>query len=175
MQNEVMARAIGGIDDDLILSAHSAVPRRATWRVYAACAAAALLLMFGAWQFFRGIGHVDVFLYGNRISDQAIPIEEPVVFTEPRVMENSLHIPLTMNFHGEKKVFSETGICEVYSAETGDILFSGNTVIVNDRMTVTWVLQHPDPSETYVLHIGSRTVLSLFYDDNHCQWRMIKK
>lgn len=174
MRNEVMARAIGGIDDDLIISAYEAAPRRPVWRVYFAAAAACLLLMFGAWQVFREIGHVDVFLYGSPLSELAVPIEELAVHSEPRTISDCLRIPLTMSFHGEQKLFTENGICEAYSSETNTLLFSGNSVTINDHMTVQWVLQDPNPEETYTLHIGNRLTLSLSYDADSCQWRISK-
>ncbi|HAB00627.1 MAG TPA: hypothetical protein DCE08_03940 [Ruminococcaceae bacterium] len=175
MRNEVMARAIGGIDDDLIVSAYEAAPRRRVWRVYVAAAAACLLLMLGTWQVFREIGNIDVFLYGNPLSEQAVPIETLAVHTDPRAISDCLKIPLTMSFHGEQTLFTENGRCEVYSSETNALLFSGNSVTINDHMTVQWVLQDPDPAETYVLHIGSHSTLSLSYDTDSRQWRISKK
>ena len=78
MKNEALIRAISGIDDQLILDAHSQAPRKRRGKKYfGLCAAACLVLICGLLFFPRSGGGLEIHLNGNPVSSWPAAVDLP--------------------------------------------------------------------------------------------------
>ena len=175
MQNEVLAKAITGIDDELIQSAYAAAHRprakkRGVW--FGICAAAAcLVLICGFIVLSDRKGGVDVFLYGDPINGQPILSDARL-----KTAENTLSLPLEMVTDGDLAINAKDGDMEVYSRENGDLLCVGQVVNARGSVNCLWTISDPDTGRTYemILNDGEVT-LRLSYDNDTQNWILNKQ
>ena len=173
MKNEVLARAITELDDDLIADAHtgSAAIRVHSKRIrHTAFAVAAcfVLLISGAllrvWQ-----NHVEIFSNGSLLDDQAIVLELPSMAspdarqTEPA----SLTIPLEIDANGKVEIEALDGTLALCDAAANEPIESGTRIQTSGSVTIQWTIPHPAERATYHLKINHRTLV-LSAQDN--QW-----
>lgn len=170
MKNEVMARAITQIDDDLIEQAHAVKKSRFPKALWAAAACLALVCSLGFGFLFMGspTARID----GKLIPQQGIVLESPTpLSTEPRTIgELTVEIEVSAG-----AVWAKEGLLEVYAAESGALLHSGRFYRSAQNMLLRWTIAEPDPSRSYSLQLGSAQTLLLLFDNESNSWKVIQK
>lgn len=170
MKNEVMARAITQIDDDLIEQAHAAKKTRFPKVLWAAAACLALVCSLSFGMLFMGspTARID----GRPIPQQGLVLESPTPLnTEPRTVgEITVEIEVSAG-----AVWAKEGLLEVYSAESGALLHSGRFYRGSQDMLLHWTVAEPDPAQSYSLQLGSAQTLLLLFDYESNSWKVISK
>lgn len=160
MKNEILARAIGDIDDDLIADAHTVsgrvrIPLR---RLYAM--AACMLLFFGALLYVRLPGDAIRF-GGDALSDTPVVVQDamPAVHTTDPCMRdgNVLTVSLELSLRDATRIAAADGTFELLRGETA--FYVGNAYTTSGRLTLNWSVRIPDPTMTYRLNVGSAELL----------------
>lgn len=160
MKNEILARAIGDIDDDLIADAHTVsgrvrIPLR---RLYAM--AACMLLFFGTLLYVRLPGDAIRF-GGDALSDTPVVVQDamPAVHTTDPCMRdgNVLTVSLELSLRDATRIAAADGTFELLRGETA--FYVGNAYTTSGRLTLNWSVRIPDPTMTYRLNVGSAELL----------------
>ena len=160
MKNEILARAIGDIDDDLIADAHTVsgrvrIPLR---RLYAM--AACMLLFFGTLLYVRLPGDAIRF-GGDALSDTPVVVQDamPAVHTTDPCMRdgNVLTVSLELSLRDATRIAAANGTFELLRGETA--FYVGNAYTTSGRLTLNWSVRIPDPTMTYRLNVGSAELL----------------
>ena len=173
MQNEVLAKAITGIDDELIVSAYMASGRprakkRGVW--YGICVAACIVLICGAILLSNHGGGVNVFLYGD-------PVNGQTVFTDTRLKTvNVLSLPLEMVTNGDLTINAIDGNIEVYSLNSEELLCVGQFLKTRGSVNCQWTVYDPNTDCTYEIALNdSEVTLRLSYDKDIQNWILNKQ
>lgn len=178
MKNEVFARAITEIDNELIISAHkNRVPRnkRKKWPL---AAAACFLLICGIALYLRSNRRIEVSVYGNTISDRPVTIDIPTPLSSDNrsVIPDVLTVPMEIKPEHKINIKVDNGMLEVYSLETNKLLCEGQICKTSDSVTVFWTIEAPNPKQVYKLWINSDTVVFLLsYNEETNNWILNKQ
>ena len=168
MKNEVMARAITEIDDELIVSAHRPQSsKRNTVKYFSVLAAACLLLVFGALFLINGRPRIE---YG-----------EPVISTQQskiatydlwQTSQTVITVPLKVVCKEQTAITAVDGTVSVYSANSNEQIYQGQSCEIKDAVNVEWTIEDPDTNKTYRIKINQNkeTVIMLRYDQTTEQW-----
>ncbi len=170
MKNEVMARAITQIDDDLIEQAFAAkkIPFRAPLWAVAACLA--LVCSLGLGMLFMGspTARID----GKSIPQQGMVLERPTPLTIDARSIGDITVEMEVS---PGAVWAKEGLLEVYAAESGALLHSGRFYRGTQNMLLRWTVPNPDPAKSYALRLGSVKTLRLLFDLESNQWKIISQ
>lgn len=176
MKNEVMVRALTEIDDELIVSAHrSARSERNTVKYFSALAAACLILICGVILHFSmnsgepdtadsakpGIvfGEAVISTQQSKIATYDLMQMPHTVITVPIVSENELEITVI------------DGEISVYSAETDEPIYIGQSYEITGAVNVEWTVEDPDTEKTYRITVNNKEkVYMLRYDQTEEKW-----
>ena len=174
MKNEILARAIGEIDDDLIADAHT-VSGRVQLPLRRLCAmAACMLLFFGTLLYVRLPGDAIRF-GGNALSDTPIVVQgaAPAVHTaDPDMRDgNVLTVSLELSLRDATRIAAADGTFELLRGETA--LYTGNTYTTSGRLTLNWSVRTPNPTLTYRLTVGDTELLLSLDPATEC-WILTK-
>lgn len=178
MKNEIMMRAIGEIDEDLVAGAYAAgtKKRRRALRPMLASAACVVLLV-GALLAYRA-GRPGMAVGGTPLGSDPVAIDTPAMMSlydpAPRTLA-AITVPLELT-GGRKQVAltAESGTLTVFDAETGETVFDGASGSFDCPLRLEWTVAHPTPGETYRLTVG-RTALSLAFDEELGIWCVAKE
>ena len=165
-----MARAITEIDDDLIVSAHRSVRSKRNFvKYFGALAAACLLLICGV-----------IFLIHKDTDKPKLVFGEPVISTQQskiatydlwQAHQTVITVPVEV-VHG-LEITAVDGTVSVYSAETNERIYEGQTFAANGSVKVEWTVEDPDTDKTYKIKINNtEKVYMLRYDQTYDQWRI---
>ena len=170
MKNEVMARAIMQIDDDLIEQAFAAkkTPFRAPLWAVAACLALVCSLGLGI----LFMGSPTARINGKPIPEQGMVLEHPTPLTMDTRNIGGITVELEVSAGA---VWAREGLLEVYSAESGELLHSGRFYRSTQSVLLRWTVPNPDPANSYLLRLGSVKILRLLFDLESNQWKIISK
>ena len=166
MKNELMARAISHLDDDLLVRAQAFRPRRrALPRILAAAACLALVLTAALTMTRRAPETIG----GSALSSAPIPIEQPAPFTLDARNTQPLSVSLTVGSaeDGTLRVSVSDGVLDSPLDSFPRALSSRS---VSGGETLTWVVAAPDSSAVYTLSLDGRATAVLRYDDAHACW-----
>ena len=174
MKNEVMAKAITGIDEDLLLAVPSRKRQhRAYWGLAAACfllftvTAVALLFHRGAQD-------------GLYVDNQPLG-RSPVVIDAPVPLAGEVRQPaaitVTVEIRKAETVSVEAvqGTTEIYSMETNERIAAGSSYEGEGPLRIGWRIEKPTPGREYTLRINESVQLSLSYYETEGQWILTKK
>lgn len=162
MKNEVFARAMTDIDDDLIAEARTvgkarifAFPVRRIAAV-AACAVftvavVAVLLSGGVKMTVCGEEELPV------IVDTAVALDESV-----RTVSSGITVPIEFDSRRKTTVEAQDGIITVISPN-GETLYSGTKYEGKGDFSVEWTVREPEPETTYTVTVNGES-LTLGYD-----------
>lgn len=177
MKNEVLVRAITEIDEELIVSAHrSASSGRKSIKYLGALAAACLLLVCGGIFLFHKNG-VKTDITG---SDIGIVFGEPVASTQQfkiatydllQTPQSVITVPFEIVSEEKLTITAVDGTITVYSAETNEQIYIGQSCEIDDDVKAEWVIEDPDTEETYLIKVNNKeTVFTLRYDQREEKW-----
>lgn len=178
MKNEVFARAITEIDNELIISAHKnrvAKNKRKKWPL---AVAACLFLVCGITLYLGTSRGIEVSIYGNTILEQPVTIEIPASLSsdERSVVPDVITVPMEIKSKHKINIKVEDGMLEVYSLETNSLLCEGQICKASDSVTVFWIIEEPNPKQVYKLRINSDAVVFLLsYSEDTNNWILNKQ
>lgn len=173
MKNEVLVRAITGIDDELIVSAHRpALSKRNIIKCFGACAAACLVLVCGIIFLSRSDRGLEILI--NRVAVSSQPIT--VVSADTRqAVTNVITVPFDIVSNGDMTITAVDGTIEVYSSKTDERICIGQFCQAKGSVTVKWTIENPDRSQTYTIQINNQeTMLILQYEQTTNEWIITK-
>ena len=180
MKNEVMAKALTGIDDELIVSAHTNTVSRhikKKW-IYICAAEACLIALFFAILSTQHKGEMKILIYGNAVSDEPVFIDVPAKLSSDMRQTNSqaILVPVEMHINGNSSIHASDGTIEVSSPKTDEVLCIGQYYMAAGSVNVRWVIEDAEISESYQLRLkNDNTVLVLSYDKNSENWILTKQ
>ena len=174
MKNEVMAKAITGIDEDLLLAVPS---RKRQHRAYWSLAAACLLLfaVTAAALLFRQGAQDGLYVDNHPLGRSPVVIDVPVPLTGE--FHRPAVITVTVEFRKEKTVSVEAvqGTTEIYSMETNERIAAGSSYEGEGPLRISWQIEKPAYGQEYTLRINESVQLSLSYHEAEGQWILTKK
>lgn len=180
MKNEVMAKAITGIDDDLIVSAHTNTvsrPKKKKW-LYICAAEACLIALFFAILSTQHKGEMKIRINGNTVSDEPVFIDVPAPLTDDmrQTTFQAITVPIELIINGNSSIHTVDGTIEVSSAETEEILCIGQYYMTNESVNIQWIIENAEINKSYQLRLKNDTVvLVLSYDKNTGNWKLMKQ
>ena len=177
MRNEALAKAITGIDDELIAAANTTKFKNRKWRGILSVAACFVLVVCTV-LFVQQKNGIEVFLYGNTISQNPVAIDSPdMASSQVRYSSQKIiTIPLEIKLDKKSSLEAGEGTIEVYCAKTNELLSSGNACEAEGSVIVEWKVENLKTDETYFLKIDSdAVVLMLSYDTDIENWTLKKQ
>lgn len=180
MNNEVMARAITEIDDELIASAQSPSKRINVHRnrkIFSLCAVAACFVLFisGALLWQRQ-NKLDITVQGNLLYDRAVTLDIPAVASPDarKTLSDSISVSIDIAANDDFEIEAIDGIVEVYDTQTNEPTDSGKLIKASGNVNVLWTVENLTESSESTLRIKDSTlVLSYNKEENH--WIILKK
>lgn len=174
MKNEILARAIGEIDDDLIADAHTVTKRARLPLRRLSAMAACMLLFFGTLLYVRLPGDTVRF-GGDVLSDAPVVVQgvAPAVHTaDPHMRDgNALTVSLELDLRDANRIAAADGTFELLRGEAS--LYAGNDYTASGRLTLNWSVRTPDPTMTYRLTVGNTELLLSLDPASEC-WILTK-
>lgn len=177
MKNEIIMRAIGEIDEDLVAGASAAgtKKRRRALRPMLASAACVVLLV-GALLAYRA-GSPGMAVGGTPLGSDPVAIDTPAMMSLDPSPRTAAAITVPLELTGSRKevaLTAESGTLTIFDAETGETVFDGESGSFDCPLRLEWTVAHPTPGETYRLTVG-RTALSLAFDEELGVWCVAKE
>ena len=169
--------AITGIDDELIASAYSAVPRRRmTTKTFGIYAAACLLLICCIALTLR-FGTPKISVYGQTVTKTALTIEPERGAASTRQYDREgISIPITVKANTDFTIQASYGELELANGDGVATTGYSDFLNVSGSTDVIWFIEEPDISRTYELSInGGAEVFVLSYDRTSSSWQIAKK
>lgn len=177
MKNEIIMRAIGEIDEDLVAGASAAgtKKRRRALRPMLA-SAACIVLLVGALLTYHA-GSPGMAVGGTPLGGDPVAIDTPAMMSLDPSPRTAAAITVPLELTGSQKqvaLKAESGTFTVYDAETGETVFDGASGSFDCPLRLEWTVAQPTPGETYRLTVG-RTALSLAFDEELGVWCVAKE
>ena len=175
MKNEVIARAITEIDDELIVSAHrTAYSKSKKVMLFSALAAACLLLICGSFFFLNhSTDEKPKIVFGEAV----ISAHQSKIATYDlwQTSQTVITVPIEINFESEFDIAVDGGIISVYSAETDEQIYVGQSCETKGAVKVEWTIDDPDTNRNYLIKISfdkvnKNTVYMLRYNETNDKW-----
>jgi len=174
MKNEVLARAMTGIDDELIQAAHMQVPKPHKRKQFQlAGAAAGIALIVGSTFILRPSKGIEILVNGNPINGQLIVQDIPAEFSEDirQSVSNHITVPVEVKTSGKLQIRAVESTLEVYSSKTNQLLCVGQYCKIDESVRINWIIDRPEEDKTYQLQLGGDAgVLRLTYDKENKNW-----
>ncbi len=180
MKNEVMAKAITGIDDDLIVSAHTNTvsrQKKKKW-IYICAAEACLIALFFAILSTQHKDEMKIRINGNAVSDEPVFIDVPAPLSSDirQTTFQAITVPIELIINGNSGIHAVDGTIEVSSAETEEILCIGQYYMADESVNIRWIIENAEINKSYQLWLKNDTiVLALSYDKNTGNWKLMKQ
>ncbi len=170
MKHEVLTRAMGELDDELIADAYKPHKRYTLPRVLAA-AACLVLVLAAALTMTRDALPAKVEVEGTALSSKAIPISQTA--TMALDARGSLSGPLSPLLTIESK--SSDGVTVTVSDGVLDSSLDSVPRGLSSRMVsgsemLTWIIEEPDTDEVYTLYLDGAPAVTLRYDEANGYW-----
>ena len=175
MKNEVFARAITGIDDELIMSAHESTGKvKKNRSIFYICVAACLVFVCGIALLAQHSDRPEISVYGNTLSDKPVLIDVPAPLSSDarQIVLNIISVPLEIVTDDNININAVDGMIEVYSLKNSKLLYSGQSCGISDSVAVQWIIEDPDFSRIYRLEVDNADVLLLSYNEDNKNWIM---
>lgn len=177
MKNEIIMRAIGEIDEDLVAGASAAGTKKRSRALRPMLASAAcVVLLVGALLTYRA-GSSGMAVGGTPLSGDPVAIDTPAMMSLDPSPRTAAAITVPLELTGSRKqvaLTAESGTLTIFDAETGETVFDGASGSFDCPLRLEWTVAHPTPGETYRLTVG-RTALSLAFDEELGVWCVAKE
>ena len=178
MINEVMAKAITGIDDRLIEEANEKASKKPSFRpIYGLCALAACLVLVFTFIFSAPKGNIGPELMVNDtvISDSPVSLNIPVS-AQARDTSKDITLDFSLKNSEETKVSVSHGTMNICSSGNTDTLYYTGTEYTTDKsVSIHWYLDGTDINTVYTLTLNDSTIYTLSYDDSTSLWSICKQ
>ena len=180
MVNEVMAQAITGIDDDLIIDAYKASKKKGNIRfLYSAVSVAACFILIITAVFLTLPKTPAVFMDNKKVTSAPIAVSSPlsVATITPRYTQQiTVNLDVSLK-KTETRISCTEGTFKLCGKHQDSLFYEGNDFtadkdISKKDLSLCWTVNSPDESEIYTLSLeGKETqVLNLKFDENLNNW-----
>lgn len=180
MKNEVMARAMTGIDYDLIADAraHVRMSMRHPLYRFVAAAAACIVLALGVLVYSNLLGNAEISVGGLPISSEPVAVgafNPASLLIDPlqRSGDILLTIPLKITPDGKAKIQAKDGSFSVIQTDTNSSVYTGTTYTATETVALDWIIRSPDTNLTYELTVGTKQLM-LYFDASFNNWLIVK-
>ncbi len=175
MANEVMAKALSGIDDELIVNAYKASTKKRNLKpLYSISAIAACLVLIFTLILSTSGNTTAVFLNNEKVTSSPQIVTSPLstASVSPRAISNTLTLPLEINLSSQTSIKCSQGTIAVYEKDTDALIYSGNTYTAKTDVSLLWTVNDPDEAKVYTLTLEGKKaqVLKLKFDENENNW-----
>lgn len=175
-----MARAITGIDEDLIGDAHTVQQTRVIpWRKLCALAAGLVLIALTTFSLRSG-RETRITVFGQELTAQALAAAQEDLGAVPRAysMEpvNMFTVPVEIEIAGPTVITASGGTLQIFDAEEDNLLYEGGGFDAKEDVKIFWTVEADGPSVRFELSVeNGRTVdiVVLTYEDGE-GWKISK-
>lgn len=181
MNNEVMARAITKIDDDIIADNYDNIipfhKRKAQVRAALAAACVALIVLSSAIFALRQT-EPKIYAYGSLVEDKPITVASSSngELKGRGIKDGGISITMKIKSGGNVKLEADGGELDVCNTESGELLYSGKLYETKTPVSVTWIVKNPGTEHVYTLSLNDgKTVIGLVYDNENNNWTIQKQ
>ena len=174
MKHEMMLRAIGEIDDDLVAQAHrrraKAHKRRALPRMLAAAACLALILT-AAFTALRNAERDTLYIGGTALTGAPVPIDSPAPLAlDGRSTDTPplcVALSIESRFGDAPTVSVSEGVLDS-PADSSPRALSSRSAASGE--VLTWTVEAPDENARYTLSLDGKAAAVLHYDGAKGCW-----
>lgn len=180
MTNEVMAKAITGIDENLISDAENITKKKNNIirPMFSVCAVAACLVLVFTFIFSWGNRYTgpQLFMNDNKIAQTPVAVDVPMT-AMVRDTTSEFVVYLTLNTKESTTVRVSGGEMHVVSAGDTDTLYYTGTEYTTDiPVNIHWHIDGSDINKAYTLTLADgEIVYTLNYDETTCAWSIRKQ
>lgn len=178
MINEVMAKAITGIDDRLIEEANEQISKKPTFRpIYGICALAACLVLVFTFIFSaaKAPNAPELFMDSAVIESSPVSLNVPVS-AQARETTRSLYLNLSLEISEETKIKVSHGTMNICSSgNTHTLYYTGTEYTTGKSVGIHWSLDDIDINSVYTLTLNDSIVYTLSYDDSTSLWSICRQ
>lgn len=179
MINEVMAKAVAEIDDNLISDAEKATRKRNIIRpIFTVCAVAACLVLVVSFIFtLANQPTTQLLLNDTEVTDIPMAIDAPAE-AMARSVSNYFTVSLTLEAYESTDIRISGGKMNVCSAgDTDTLYYTGTEYTTEIPVNLHWVVDGSDTSSAYNLTISGdeESIYALIYDENTSMWSICKQ
>lgn len=172
MKHEVLTRAIGELDDELIADAYAYKPRkRYAPPRFLAAAACLVLVLAAALAMTRDTLPAEIKVEGAALSSIPIPISQPAAMALDA--RGSLSGPLSPLLTIESKS-GEAVTVTVSDGVLTQPLYSlqeeFTSYTVSGKVQLCWTIEEPDTGTVYTLSLDGAPAVTLRYDEANGYW-----
>lgn len=178
MKNEVFARAMTEIDEELIVSAHKDIVQRPKRKKWIFAVAACFILICASALYLKNSNRIEILVYGNTIADQSVAVDIPAPLSSDLryTIPDVITVPLEIQTERRLNIEADDTTIEVYSLKTDKLLYEGQVCETKESVTVLWTIEAPNPNQTYQLRLNDDAVLLLLsYDKDADNWILNKQ
>lgn len=178
MINEVMAKAITGIDDRLVEEANEQISKKPTFRpIYGICALAACLVLVFTFIFSapKTPTAPELFMDNTVIESSPVSLNTPVTI-QSRETNKPLYLNLSLEISEETKIEVSHGTMNICSSGNTDTLYyTGTRYTTEKSVGIHWSLGDTDINSVYTLTLNDSIVYTLSYDNSTSLWSICKQ
>ena len=172
MKHEVLARAMGELDDELIDSAYAYKPRkRYTLPRVLAAAACLVLVLTAALTMTRDALPAEIEIDGTALSSSPIPISQTA--TMALDARGSLSGPLSPLLTIESKTGDGVTVTVsdgVLTQPLYSLQYAFTSYTVSGKVQLCWTIEEPDVGKVYTLSLDGAPAVTLRYDEANGYW-----
>lgn len=173
MKNEVMAKAVTGIDENLISGAENVKKKNIIRPIFSVCAVAACLVLVFSFIFtLSGQPDTKLLLGDTEVADTSVLIDIPAP-VNARAIESEFTVSLTLKVYESTDIRISKGKMNVCSAgETDTLYYTGDCYKTDIPVNIHWLVDGSDINSAYTLTLTDEeeTVYELTYDETSSQW-----
>lgn len=178
MINEVMAKAVTGIDDKLILDAEAKIRKKPSFRpIYGVCALAACLVLVFTFIFSapKAPAVPELFMDNAVIGSSPVNLNSPAT-VQSRETNQLLYLNLSLKISEETEISVSHGTMNICSSgNTDTLLYSGIKYTTDKPVSIHWYLDGTDINSVYTLTLNDSIIYTLSYDDSTSLWSICKQ
>ena len=175
-----MARAITGIDEDLISDAHTVQGAKAiSWKKPCALAACLALIVAAAFLFRPGTG-TTIRVSGQKLTAKAVTVEQGnqpavarVYSLEPVI---TFTVPLEIEVRGHTVISVSGGSLQVFDVEGSSLLYEGETFGTEEGVRILWTVENDGTAAQFEMIVdGGKTANTVILTcDGSGEWKIRK-
>ncbi|MBQ7999704.1 MAG: hypothetical protein IJ298_00620 [Ruminococcus sp.] len=175
MANEVMAKAITGIDDRLIIDAHSAKSKKRNFRpLYSIGAVAVCLVLIFTAVFALSPKGTQVYMYSDKITSTPCAVTSPLSLasSSQRSLNMALTLPLELKLSAQTTITCSQGAIDIYHKGTDSLIHSGDSYTAQEDVNLVWIIEEPHTDKVYTLTLTGKDtlILNLEFDETQNNW-----
>ena len=174
MKHEVLTRAIGELDDELIADAYAYKPRkRYALPRFLAAAACLVLVLAAALAMTRDTLPAEIKVEGAALSSIPISISQPTAMALDA--RGSLERPAQSDAHHREQI----GRCQAVTVTVSDGVLTQplyslqeefTSYTVSGKVQLCWTIEEPDTGTVYTLSLDGAPAVTLRYDEANGYW-----